>query len=126
MGTKSEPLFKKNWEIRAVICQNKCLFQDFLEKLPENEQNIIISFIERVAEKGPPKGKQRFRPLSKKIYELKHLALNIRLYTFFEGPQRLTIVFGEKKPKKKKLQNSIKKAERLRELVIGGGQNETQ
>ena len=69
-----------------------------------------------IAEHGPPKNKEKSRPLSRYIYELKHKRL--RLFYFFDSGRRLIVTHGAAKPSERVLKRHIGHAEQRRKAYL--------
>ena len=67
----------------------------------------ITQTIAKISEQGIPQNKKVFRKLDGKIYEIKDVPSNIRVYCAFQGKAILLISHGTFKVKEKELRREI-------------------
>ena len=110
----------KRADIKAYVDdEGKCLAQEFLSKLPENELKAIHFLFRKFAELGMIHDENRFRHEVGPIYEFKHIK-GARICCFFlRNDQKKTIVLthGFKKPTKKVQRKEIERALRIYEEI---------
>ena len=101
--------------IAVIVKKKRSPCRDYIESLGDKERNRLMALMNRLADRGFLKNKELFRNLKKNIYEFK--VGSARVFCFFY--QDLVIcTHGVKKPKKRRLQNEIKKVQKMRERLI--------
>lgn len=101
------------WDLYVVEQkEGKAQVLEFIDGLPSKEANILISFLEVLANTGE-RGKdiKPFRRV-KGILEVRHRGLNIRFWGCYlkGGPKKsFVLIWASKKPKKRDLDTRIAK-----------------
>ena len=102
----------QGFSIYAILVDNHCLVEEFVDNLDDKYQKHITHLLKRIFETGLPKNKERFRHIDDQIYELKTRS-GIRILSFFAGPnlpRSLILTHGFQKPHNKILKREKKKA----------------
>lgn len=102
----------QGFTIYAIIVDNHCLFEEFVDNLDVKYQKPITNLLKQIFETGLPKGIERFRPIDDEIYELKTRS-GVRILSFFAGPnlpKSIILTHGFHKPHGKILKRETQKA----------------
>lgn len=84
------------FNLYGIVVKNSCLVREFIESLGEKYQKQIITLLEFISVKGPPKNEEKFRSLGNDIFELKTRS-GVRILAFFGGgnlPKSLILTHG--------------------------------
>lgn len=87
----------------SIVEGGKNYVSEFITGWPvQAERNQLIALLERIAEYGPPRNLEKFRPLGDNLFEIK--SSQIRIICFFAGNdinnKNVILTHGFKKPKK--------------------------
>ena len=76
----------------------------------------MLALMDRTADLGLPNNREKFRPLTRDIYEFK--AGGIRVFCFFQQGGRLICARAANKPKPKRLAQEIRLAQTIRAAFL--------
>ncbi|MDW7709793.1 MAG: type II toxin-antitoxin system RelE/ParE family toxin [Deferrisomatales bacterium] len=101
--------------LAAAANDGRCELQDFLEEIGRDDPAArakMAAFLERAADRGPPRNPEQFRPLkgSDGVFEFKPKPY--RIFCFFDGRQIIVCTHAFKK--KTNIRGDIQNAERLK------------
>lgn len=102
----------QGFSIYAIIVDDHCLVEEFIDNLNVHYQKQITNLLERIFTAGLPKGIEKFRNIDDGIYELKTRS-GIRLLSFFAGPnlpRSIILTHGFHKPNSRVLKREKQKA----------------
>jgi len=100
------------FSLYAVVINNTCLVQNYIDSLEEKYQSQLFALFNRILEHGPPNDERKFRPIGDKIFELKTRS-GIRILCFYGGSflrQTLILTHGFDKAGKRILRREKEKA----------------
>lgn len=100
------------YNLYAVVINNTCLVQNYIDSLEEKHKNQLFSLFKRIVEHGPPNNRAKFNPIGDHIYELKTRS-GVRILCFYGGSfllRTLILTHGFDKPGKKQLRREKEKA----------------
>ena len=110
--TLIESAFGPGYDLYAIVIDEVCLVQEFIDRLTEKEQNQVIALFQLILNSGVPFNKRKFRNIGDQIYELKTRS-GVRILGFFGGadlPRSLILTHGFYKQHSKILVREKKKA----------------
>jgi len=79
---------------------------------------MLFALLERIADYGPPRNPEQFKPLGNGIFEIK--AIGARLFCFYDAASHDVIILthGWKKGPQREQNQQIKRAESLKEAYL--------
>lgn len=120
MNLALRPLhFGRRFAIYALVVDGDCQIEDMLAALERDDADLVASavqLLDRVANHGPPKNKEKSRPVGDGIFELKPKRL--RICYFYDANCMIVCTHGFEKPPRKVQDREIKKAVELRETYF--------
>lgn len=121
MNIETELLYKgSKFAIYAIVKSGVCLATDFIEnECTRSEQKKVVALLQRAAEHGPPKNKEKYESLRGGISQFK--SYQIRIPCFFDkgGKIILTHGFRKKKTRSKTFRDELEKAKKYRDEYLG-------
>ena len=97
----------KRYEIHALVKNEKCLVQEFIDDCQVSDRKKIIALLNRAADNGPPKNKEKFRAVKKTLWEFK--SYQVRILCVFDNDRIIILSHGFiKKSKKRRKEKSIR------------------
>ncbi len=98
--------------ISGITVKGICLVQEFIEGLNEPDKQKVLALLQRSADNGPPKNKEKFNHLKDKIFEFK--SYQMRLLCFFATDKVILLTHGFIKKKDKTPREEIERAKSLK------------
>jgi hypothetical protein len=114
--TTAEVLVEGVWSVLAVESGGTCLAIEYIEGLILKDKKRMLALLQRTADHGPLGNIQKFRQLTRDIFEFK--SYQDRVLCFFDGEHRIVLTHGYKKKQDKADPVEIQRAERLRAAYL--------
>lgn len=111
---ESEIIYRgRCFTISGITVNGRCFAQEFIEDLDEPDKKKFIALLQKSADEGPPKNREKFNHLEDKLYEFK--SYQARVICFFEKDKLILLTHGFRKKKDKTPKEEIKRAKMLME-----------
>ena len=107
------------WTIKALHDGRRCFATDYIDGLPENDQEKLHALLRRAAERGPPSNREKFGKVEGRIHEFK--SYQDRLFCFYGPNKTIIITHGFRKKRRRVPPNEIDRATRLMAQFLEGG-----
>lgn len=111
MITAKEIYKGKIYTIFAIYEGEKCFVREFIDKFKEEDKKKVLKLLQRSADVGIPKNKEKFKKLSERIWEFK--SYQVRILCTLEGNKIILLIDGFIKKKNKTPKNEIERAKNL-------------
>lgn len=101
------------FKIYSLVCDGTCKTTEFLSDVESNdpeELDKVMAFLERCATHGPPKNKEKSRPVGGGIFEAK--TTTTRICYFYDAGKMIICTHGFYKPQPKVQNSEIKAAQK--------------
>ncbi len=109
MISTSRLIFGKRYDIHALVKNEKCLVQEFINDCQESDQKKIIALLKRAADNGPPKNEEKFKSIKNtNLWEFK--SYQVRILCAFEKDRIIIMSHGFIKKSQKMPKREIDKA----------------
>ncbi len=112
MISTSRLISGKRYDIHALVKNEKCLVQEFINDCQESDQKKIIALLNRAADSGPPRNEEKFKSIKNtNLWEFK--SHQVRILCAFEKDRIIILSHGFIKKSKKTPKREIERAKNL-------------